>query len=292
MVFYFKLFELINKKFNSFRITYKLIMKIAVSGKGGVGKTLIAGILARLFAKDGFKVLAIDNDSAMNLSYTLGIDENTKEQIVPIKEMKSMIEERTFLKSAGPGVYNINPKVSDIPDKYKVSGPDGLQLLVLGGIEEPATGCLCPENALIRTLLYNLFVKRDEVVIVDFEAGIEHLGRGTAKGIDLMLVITEPSQKSLDLCKKIIELSKKLGVINIYLIANKITDDSQKEIINQKIKNWEVPLFHSIPFDTDIGKADLEGKSPVDFNSNSNGILSIKSLYEKLKKLKQELFDL
>ncbi len=267
-------------------------MKLAVSGKGGVGKTLVAGILARMFAKDGVKVLAIDNDSAMNLSYTLGIDEKTKENIIPIKEMKSMIEKRTLVKGGGPGVYNINPEVADIPDRYKVSGPDGLQLLVLGGIEEPATGCLCPENALIRTLLYNLFVKRDEVIIVDFEAGIEHLGRGTAKGIDLMLVITEPSQKSLDLCKKIIDLSKKLGVINIYLIANKITDESQTEIINQKIKNWEVPLYHSIPFDPNIAKADLEGKSPIDFNSNSKGILSIKNLYEKLKKLKKELFDI
>ncbi|MFW9821237.1 MAG: AAA family ATPase, partial [Candidatus Thorarchaeota archaeon] len=143
-------------------------MKVSVSGKGGVGKTLVAGILARLFANDGFKVLAIDNDSAMNLSYTLGIDEKTKNQIVPIKEMKSMIEERTSVNGAGPGVYNINPEVSDIPDKFKVTGQDGLQLLVLGGIEEPATGCLCPENALIRTLLYNLLVKRDEVVIVDF----------------------------------------------------------------------------------------------------------------------------
>ncbi|MFW9880886.1 MAG: AAA family ATPase [Candidatus Thorarchaeota archaeon] len=267
-------------------------MKIAVSGKGGVGKTLVAGILARMFAKDNFRVLAIDNDSAMNLSYTLGIDEKTKAKIVPIKEMKSMIEERTFIKGAGPGVYNINPEVSDIPDKYKVSGPDGLQLLTLGGIEEPATGCLCPENALIRTLLYNLFIKRDEIVIVDFEAGIEHLGRGTAKGIDLMLVITEPSQKSLELCKKIIELSKKLGVINIYLIANKITDDSQKDVIFQKTKDWEVPLYHSIPFDPEIGKADLEGKSPIDYNSNSKAILSIKSLYNKLKKLKANLFDL
>lgn len=267
-------------------------MKISVSGKGGVGKTLVAGVLARLFAQDNFKVLAIDNDSAMNLSYTLGIDEETKAKIVPIKEMKSMIEERTNVKGAGSGVYNINPEVSDIPDKFKVSGKDGLQLLVLGGIEEPATGCLCPENALIRTLLYNLLVKRDEVVIVDFEAGIEHLGRGTAKGIDVMLVITEPSLKSLDLCKKIIDLSKKLGVINIYLIANKITEDSQKEIINQKIKDWEVPLFHTIPFDPEIGKADLEGKSPIDFNSNSKAIQSIKNLYNKLKKLKIELFDL
>jgi CO dehydrogenase maturation factor len=228
----------------------------------------------------------------MNLSYTLGIDEKIKAKIVPIKEMKSMIEERTIVKGAGPGVYNINPEVSDIPDKYKVSGPDGLELLVLGGIEEPATGCLCPENALIRTLLYNLFVKRDEIIIVDFEAGIEHLGRGTAKGIDVMLVVTEPSQKSLDLCNKIIELSKKLGVINVYLIANKITEESQEKIINQKIKDWAVPLYHSIPFDSEIGEADLRGDSPIDYNSNSKAILSIKSLFHKLKKLKAELFDL
>lgn len=266
-------------------------MKIAVSGKGGVGKTLIAGTLARLFAKDGYKVLAIDNDSAMNLSMTLGIDSETKKKIVPISEMKQMIEERTNVPGAGPGVYNINPEVSDIPDRYKVSGPDGLQLLVLGGIEEPATGCLCPENALIRTLLYNLFVKRDEVVIVDFEAGLEHLGRGTAKGIDVMLVITEPSQKSLDLCEKIITLSKKLGVINNYLIANKVMDNSQINIIHQIIDKWEVPLYHTIPFDSEIGKADLNGVSPLDFNSKSEAINSITILYNKLKKLKKELFD-
>ena len=267
-------------------------MKIAVSGKGGVGKTLIAGTLARLFAKERFNVLAIDNDSAMNLSYTLGIDRELKEKIIPISEMKNLIEERVSVKGGGPGIYNINPEVSDIPDKYKVTGPDGIQLLVLGSIEEPATGCLCPENALIRTLLYNLFVKRDEVIIVDFEAGLEHLGRGTAKGIDVMLVITEPSQKSLDLCSKIIDLSKKLGVINIFLIANKVFDDSQLEIINERVQEWEIPLYHTIPFDSEIGKADLNGISPLDFNPNSKGINSIKSLYLKLKNLKRELFDL
>ena len=267
-------------------------MKIAVSGKGGVGKTLIAGTLARLFAKDGYNVLAIDNDNAMNLNYTLGITKEVKDKIVPISEMKNLIDERVRVKGAPSGVYNINPEVADIPDKYKVPGPDGLQLLVLGSIEEPATGCLCPENALIRTLLHNLFVKRDEVVIVDFEAGLEHLGRGTAKGIDIMLVITEPSQKSLDLCSKIVELTKKMGVINVYLIANKIIDDSQLEIISKRVNEWEIPLYHSIPHDLEIGKADLNGISPIDYCPDSKGMSSIKTLYLKLKQLKKELFDL
>jgi len=267
-------------------------MKIAVAGKGGVGKTLIAGTIARLFAKDNFKVLAIDNDSAMNLSYTLGIDKEVKSKLVPISKMKKLIEERVSVEGADSGVYNINPYVSDIPDQYKVAGPDGLQLLVLGSIEEPATGCLCPENALIRTLLYNLLVKRDEVIVVDFEAGLEHLGRGTAKGIDVMLVITEPSQKSLDLCSKIIDLSKKLGVINVYLVANKVFDDSQLDIINERVNKWEVPLYHVIPFDHEVGKADLNGISPLDFAPDSKGVKAIRSLYLKLKQLKIELFDL
>ncbi|MGV9198952.1 MAG: AAA family ATPase [Promethearchaeia archaeon] len=267
-------------------------MKIAVAGKGGVGKTTVAGTLARLFAKDGFKVLAIDNDSAMNLNYTLGISEETKNGITPISEMKKLIEERVEIKGGGPGIYNINPKVDDIPEKYKVGGPDGLQLLVLGSIEDPATGCLCPENALIRTLLHNLFVKRDEVVVVDFEAGLEHLGRGTAKGIDVMLVIAEPSQKSLDLCSKIIDLSKKLEIINIYLVANKVVDESQLDIIRERIEDWEVPLYHSIPYDPELGKADLKGESPLDYVPDSDGVQSLTRLYNKLKQLKLELFDI
>lgn len=263
-----------------------------MSGKGGVGKTLVAGTLARFFAADNYKVLAIDNDSAMNLGYTLGIEKEVRENITPISEMTSLVKERTEVKGAGSGVYNINPEVSDIPDRFKVKGPDGLELLVLGGIEEPASGCLCPQNALIRTLLHNLFVKRDEVVIVDFEAGLEHLGRGTAKGIDVMLVITEPSQKSLDLCERIIKLSKKLGIINIYLIANKIIEESQVGIINMEVKGWRAPLFHSIPYDVEIGKADLKAIPPIDYNPESEAVKSLRRLYYKLKELKKSLFDI
>ncbi len=264
-------------------------MKIAIAGKGGTGKTLIAGTLARLFAQDGYKVLAIDNDSSMNLSYSIGIDEYIRQKIVPIKEMLDLIEQRTGQRpgTASGGIYNINPKVSDIPDKYKIYGPDGVQLLVVGSIEEPATGCLCPENVLIRTLLYNLFVQRDEAIIVDFEAGLEHLGRGTGKGIEIMLIATEPSIKSIELTKHILKLSKGLGVKNNLIVLNKIKDEAELEIINKKLKEIGLNSFHVIPFDPEIGKADLEGVAPLDFNPNSKAVQSIRDLFGKLKEFKQ-----
>ncbi|MCJ7651594.1 MAG: carbon monoxide dehydrogenase, partial [Candidatus Lokiarchaeota archaeon] len=127
---------------------------------------------------------------------------------------------------------------------------------------------------------------------VDFEAGLEHLGRGTAKGIDVMIVVTEPSQKSLDLCHKIIELSKKLGVVNIFLVANKVINDKQIEKINERVREWQIPLYHSLPYDSEIGNADLNGISPIDYNPESDAMKSLKVLYLKLKALKKELFDL
>jgi len=259
-------------------------MKIAVSGKGGVGKTLIAGTLARLFAQEGYSVLAIDNDSSMNLSYSIGIDEYTRQKIVPIKEMIDLIEERTGQRpgTSSGGIYNVNPVVSDIPDKYKIYGPDGVQLLAVGSIEEPNTGCLCPENVLIRTLLYNLFVKRDEVVIVDFEAGLEHLGRGTGKGIDIMLITTEPSIKSLELSQHILKLSRNLGVKNNLIVLNKIKNENEMNLIIKKLRDNQQEIFHVIPFDSEIGMADLEGIAPIDFNPNSKAIQSIRDLLKKI----------
>lgn len=263
-------------------------MKIAVSGKGGVGKTLIAGTLARLFAQNGYKVLAIDNDSSMNLSYSVGIDDLIRQKIVPIKEMLDLVEERTGQRpgTASGGVFNANPKVADIPDKYKIYGPDGVQLLAVGSIEEPSSGCMCPENILIRTLLYNLFIERDEVVIVDFEAGLEHLGRGTGKGIDVMLIVTEPSMKSIELSKHILKLSKGLGVKNNLIVLNKISDDNQLKIVSEKFKEKGLKIFYSLPSDPEIEKADLEGTAPIDFNPNSKAIEAIRGLIIKLKELK------
>ena len=154
-------------------------LKIGVAGKGGSGKTLITGILSRFFAQS-FKIIAIDNDPSMNLIYSLGMDPSLREKITPIAHMTKLIMERTTIVGGGTAIYKANPHVSDIPDRFKIKGPDNLELLVLGTVEQPASGCLCAPNVLVRSIISDLILNRNEIVIIDFEAGIEHLGRGTA----------------------------------------------------------------------------------------------------------------
>ncbi|MHA1821383.1 MAG: nucleotide-binding protein [Promethearchaeota archaeon] len=261
-------------------------MKIAVAGKGGVGKTFLAGTLVRFFAKD-FNVLAIDNDPSMNLIYSIGMDPELRKKITPISQMNKLIEERTSLgmeiPGAGSGVYKANPYVADIPDKYKIKGPDNVQLLILGTIEEPSTGCLCPSNVLIRTLLSNLILERDEVIIIDFEAGLEHLGRGTARGIDTMLIVTGAYKKSLDLSEKLLDLAIKMGIKKPFLVGNMIRNEHSKEIIIEWAKEHNVDIIGLIPADDEILDCEMEAKAPYDAVPTSKAVLEVKNIYRRLK---------
>ncbi|TET55055.1 MAG: adenylyl-sulfate kinase, partial [Actinobacteria bacterium] len=196
-------------------------MKIAITGKGGVGKTTLAGVLARLLAEKGKKVLAVDADPDANLASAIGFSEDEVEKIEPIASLKDLIKERTGAEPGQSGsFFSMNPKVDDIPDKYSLN-KDSIKLLVMGAVEKGGVGCICPESALIRQLVKHLVIARDEVVIMDMEAGIEHLGRATAEAVDAFIVVIEPGLRSVQTAKTIKKLAADIGIKNIYVVINK-----------------------------------------------------------------------
>ncbi|MDY6917215.1 MAG: AAA family ATPase [Chloroflexota bacterium] len=238
-------------------------MKIGVSGKGGVGKTLLASRLSRAFADAGYSVIAIDADPDANLAATLGFP--NPDSIVPISELSGLIEERT---GAKPGTvapfYKLNPRVDDLPEDYSVK-VDGIRLMVMGRIKRGGTGCYCPEGALLQALLSHLLVARDEVVILDMEAGIEHLARGTAKAVDRLVIVVEPGRRSIETASRIKDLALDLGLESIAVVGNKIRDESEKDFITASLPGFDFIGF--IPYDqalvdADIGNLPLVESSP------------------------------
>lgn len=258
------------------------IMKIAVSGKGGVGKTLVAGILATFFAEKGFKVLAIDADPSPNLALTLGISPDEAKKIVLVSENTQLIESKT--KTEYPGVYRLSFSVDDIVKDFSIKSPFGVNLLVMGTVRSAGTGCLCPANAVVRALLQHLYVERKEAVVMDMEAGVEHLGRGTAKYVDAMLVVTDSSFKAMETAKKICELANEIGIKKSFLVGNKVTSANEGKLIEQFAEGNNIPLLGLIPFDKQIVEADMHGESPAKYASKSKGIEVIRQLGENLIK--------
>lgn len=248
-------------------------MKIAVSGKGGVGKTLVAGVLTHLFAEKGFKVLAIDADSTPNLALTLGISLEEAKKIVPISENTQLIEAKT--QTGVAGVYHLSFSVEDIIDKFSVKSPYGVNLLVMGTVRSAGTGCMCPANTVVRALLHHLLVRRDEAVVIDLEAGIEHMGRGTAEHVETMLIITSPSLKSLETARKIHNLAKEMGIQKAFVVGNKVAHSNERVLIEKFTASNGMQLIGFVPYDERILKADIEGESPLRYAEASEGITSI-----------------
>ncbi len=227
------------------------MVKIAVSGKGGVGKTTLTAVLAHLFAKDGFNVTAIDADSAINLPSALGVS-----HVKPLSELKDVIDERV----RGPmGTYKLNPKVDDIFEAYSKRNEDGVRILVLGTIEKGGDGCFCPENAFLRAILRHAIFRERDVLLLDMEAGIEHLGRGTAKGVDLLIAVVEPGMRSFETLERIEKLAKDIGIERVGVVVNKYIENSRAKGLIEKITH---PVLGIIPYSQDFVKADLENIPP------------------------------
>ncbi|MBI5207340.1 MAG: AAA family ATPase [Candidatus Firestonebacteria bacterium] len=253
-------------------------MKIAVTGKGGVGKTTLAATLAKLFAKDGYNVIALDADPDANLAQTLGISEEKQKELIPIAEMKTLINERTGKDEDGVGnFFRLNPKVDDIPQKYALNH-EGIKLLVLGKVHQGGSGCYCPENVFLKSLLSHLIIQSEDIVIVDMEAGIEHLTRGSSRSVDFLIVVVEPGTKSLQTAKTIYKLAKDLGIKNIYSVGNKILKDDEKEFLKNSIP--EIPFLGFIPYKEKIIEADLKSIPPYQ---------NCPELVEEVQKIKDNL---
>jgi CO dehydrogenase maturation factor len=255
-------------------------MKIAITGKGGVGKTTLASFLSHIFADEGKRVIAVDADPDANLALALGIAKDEAEKIRPIADMAELIEERTGAKVGSMGgMFRLNPKVDDLPEGigYHLNN---ITLLIMGKSKAAASGCYCPENVLLRRLLGHLVVERREVVIVDMEAGIEHLTRGTAESVDAFIVVVEPGQRSMQTAKTVREMAKGLGVKKVFIVANKVRNADDLDFIRKNI--GDMKIVGSLKFSESIMTADIKGSSPYVYSPES--VSEVREIKEKIEK--------
>jgi CO dehydrogenase maturation factor len=234
-------------------------MKIAIAGKGGVGKTVIAGCIAWSLARDGYKTLAIDADSSPNLALTLGLSQDEAATIVPVLENEELIKKKTG--TSFSGVFNLNFTVDDIVRDYSMPTPSGVHLLVMGAVKSMGSGCACPGNTVIRSLLRHLVVERDEAVVLDMEAGLEHLGRGTAEAVDWMLVVSDANRKSLMTAATITDIARKAGIAHVALVGNRIESKEQNDIVSAFASQHNLQLLGIVPFDAAVEESGIAGSS-------------------------------
>jgi CO dehydrogenase maturation factor len=231
-------------------------MKLAIVGKGGVGKTTLAAALALRLAEQGGAVVAVDADPDGNLPAALGIGHDRIPQ--PIAQMRDLILERTEAKDEGAGLmFKLNPKVDDLPERFSVDA-GGVKLLVLGTVELGGKGCMCPEGAVLKSLMQHLLLRVEDDVILDMEAGLEHMGRASARGVDAMIAVVEPGLRSVQTANKIRRLALDIGIKTLFVAANKIRDQRELDALRSALGGQII--IGTLPFSAELARADLEGR--------------------------------
>ncbi len=251
-------------------------IKLAVTGKGGVGKTTVSSLLCKAFTDKGYSVLAVDADPDANLATAIGFPEDI--EISPLTEMKQLIEERTGAQPGAVGsFFKLNPKVDDLPEKLWKE-KNGIKLLRMGTVKKGGGGCICPESAMLKTMVQNLLLFRKEAVIMDMEAGIEHLGRATAQAVNPLIVVVEPGKRSMETARQIKSLANDIKLENIAIIANKVRTEHDIDFLKKEA--GDIPIIGFLPFKDAILKADMESLPPWEVCPES--LDEIKEIAEKL----------
>ncbi|MCB2188194.1 MAG: AAA family ATPase [Deltaproteobacteria bacterium] len=255
-------------------------MKIAVSGKGGVGKTTFSALLARSFAEMGLRVLAVDADPDANLGQALGFPDYDK--LVPVSDMKELIEERTDSKDTGVGsFFKLNPTVNDLPDKLSTEHA-GVRLMVMGTVKKGGSGCICPASTMLKALMSHMVLLRDDVLILDMEAGLEHLGRGTSRGVDFLVVVVEPGRRSVDTAETIKRLAADLGMPRVVIVGNKIRSAKDREYLEKSLSGFQFLGF--LDYDPEIIECDMEAVCPAD--SAVKAADAVRSMAKEMQEIK------
>ncbi|MFW9925645.1 MAG: AAA family ATPase [Candidatus Thorarchaeota archaeon] len=259
-------------------------MKIAVAGKGGVGKTTVAGTIARLLGRDGLRILAVDADPSYTLWSALGIPADVAHKIIPLTENEPLVEERLQIEGGGSykQFFKLNPRVDDLAEKFAIEGPDNVSLLVAGTVEIGGSGCMCPSATLLKSLMRHLILGTDEAFVMDMDAGIENLGRGTTKGMDALVVVAEPGRRSLDILGKIKKLAQDIDVGRVLAVGNKAVTPEDAKMIEEWVKREGIPLLGIVPLDETIKEADRKGVAPIDLDANSPGMVAIAEIKQRL----------
>ena len=241
-------------------------MKLAIVGKGGVGKTTLAAALARRLAALGQPVVAVDADPDGNLGSALGVSEDRLPK--PIAQMRDLILDRTDARDEGAGLmFKLNPRVDDLPDRFSVDA-DGVRLLVLGTVESGGKGCMCPEGAVLKALLSHLLLRVTDDVILDMEAGLEHMGRASAKGVDALVAVVEPGMRSVQTALRIQKLAQDIGIRRTLIVANQIREPHERQTLEQALSGHTI--IGTLPYCRGLAVADLEGR-PVDLADRAFG---------------------
>lgn len=238
-------------------------MKIAISGKGGVGKTTLSALMAQVYADAGRDVLAVDVDPSPCLAGALGFPEDKRARLHPISEMDELIEERTGAKPGTiGGFFTLNPRVDDLPERFSVSHR-GVRLLEMGSVDTGGSGCICPESAMLKTLFTHLLFRKDDVLILDMYAGVEHLGRATVDFVDAMLIVVEPTRRSLGTAGQITKLANDIGLNRLWLVGNKVRDDREATFLAENTPG--IPVLGYLPADLAVQEADRLGQAVYDY---------------------------